>query len=161
MVQVTGFRWVCPIILQRLLRIPSSAGCCLDPGATVSDMRPNLEHPLNHCRLHDALWSVAWPEPTPLRVKLYGSHEDSHFRAGDIHLLPQNDDEEDGETEAALNWVMLVGWMGVFTERPYFVDKDKDVDNIPERTGIGNLSISYLTKNRTSSTDAFITEAST
>ena len=56
---------------------------------------------------------------------------------------------------------MLVGWMGVFTERPYFVDKDKDVDNIPERTGIGNLSISYLTKNRTSSSDAFITETST
>ena len=34
------------------------------------------EHLLQHCQLHDALrWDV-WPEPTPLRVKLYGNLEE-------------------------------------------------------------------------------------
>ena len=30
------------------------------------------EHPLQRCQLHDDLGRVVWPEPKPLRDKLYG-----------------------------------------------------------------------------------------
>ena len=32
-----------------------------------------VEHPLQHCQLHDALRRDMWPEPKPLRDKLYGN----------------------------------------------------------------------------------------
>ena len=34
------------------------------------------EHLLQHCQLHDALRQDMWPEPIPLRIKLYGSLEE-------------------------------------------------------------------------------------
>ena len=33
------------------------------------------EHLLQHCQLHDALRWGMWPEPIPLKVKLYGNLE--------------------------------------------------------------------------------------
>ena len=36
----------------------------------------NAEHPLQPCRLHDAPGQEKWPEPAPLRIKLYGDLED-------------------------------------------------------------------------------------
>ena len=40
-----------------------------------------------------------WPEPIPLRDKLYGklrlAEEDSRFREGDKHLRLAHDDEEE------------------------------------------------------------------
>ena len=34
------------------------------------------EHLLQHCQLHDAVRRDMWPEPIPLRVKLYGNLEE-------------------------------------------------------------------------------------
>ena len=34
------------------------------------------EHLLQHCQLHDALRRDVWPEPVPLRDKLYGNLEE-------------------------------------------------------------------------------------
>ena len=34
------------------------------------------EHLLQHCQLHDALWWDMWPEPIPLRDKLFGNLEE-------------------------------------------------------------------------------------
>ena len=34
------------------------------------------EHLLQHCQLHDALRRDMWPEPKPLRDKLYGNLEE-------------------------------------------------------------------------------------
>ena len=34
------------------------------------------EHLLQHCQLHDALRPDMWPEPKPLRSKLYGNLEE-------------------------------------------------------------------------------------
>ena len=34
------------------------------------------EHLLQHCQLHDALRRDMWPEPEPLRDKLYGNLEE-------------------------------------------------------------------------------------
>ena len=36
----------------------------------------NVEHLLQHCRLHDDPRQEKWPEPAPLRFKLYGDLED-------------------------------------------------------------------------------------
>nr|KAG5705274.1 hypothetical protein BaRGS_010725 [Batillaria attramentaria] len=36
----------------------------------------NAKHVLQHCQLHEAPRQVTWPEPVPLRVKLYGNLED-------------------------------------------------------------------------------------
>ena len=42
--------------------------------ACNADVR--AEHLLQHCQLHDALRRDLWPEPIPLRDKLYGKLEE-------------------------------------------------------------------------------------
>ena len=58
-----------------------------------------VEHPLQHCPLHDAMRRDTWPEPTLLRDKLYGNlggaEEDSRLREGNRHLHLAYDDEEE------------------------------------------------------------------
>ena len=55
------------------------------------------EHLLQHYQLHDALRRDMWPEPKPLRDKLYGGvKKDSRFREGNGHLrLAYKEEEEE------------------------------------------------------------------
>ena len=67
------------------------------------------EHLLQHCQLHDALRRDMWPEPIPLRVKLYGNLEELRRTAafvcvwgggggGDRHLRLAYDDDKEEES---------------------------------------------------------------
>ena len=56
------------------------------------------EHLPQHCQLHDALRRDMWPEPTPLRVKLYGNLEELRRTAdtteGQAVWQPGGDEED-------------------------------------------------------------------
>ena len=54
------------------------------------------EHLLQHYQLHDALGRDMWPEPIPLRVKLYGNLV--NFREGDRQLRLAYDDGEEEDS---------------------------------------------------------------
>ena len=63
------------------------------------------EHLLQHCQLHDAVRRDMWPEPIPLRDKLYGKQGAEgvgRFHEGDRHLHLAYDDEEE-------DWNLLAG----------------------------------------------------
>ena len=57
------------------------------------------EHLLQHCRLHDAMRRDMWPEPTPLRDKLYGNLEELRRTAAFVrttwHLHVAYDDDKE------------------------------------------------------------------
>ena len=60
------------------------------------------EHLLQHCHLHDALRWDMWPEPKPLRDKLYGSlnlwKRTAAFVTATVHLHLAYEEEEDMST---------------------------------------------------------------
>ncbi|KAK7095978.1 hypothetical protein V1264_005326 [Littorina saxatilis] len=47
----------------------------------------NAEHLLQNCRLHDAPRQASWPEPVPLRVKLFGGLEDLQRTAAFVRAI--------------------------------------------------------------------------
>ena len=86
----------------------------------VSEMCPynadimTAEHLLQHCQLHDALKRDVWPEPIPLRVKLYGNLEEQRrtvafVRATGISRLVYEEGEDCQDLNCGLPAVIHSG----------------------------------------------------